>query len=228
MAENESIPISSKPPTQMEDEEATPASPVFKSSKRRPIARQNIKENVRLDTILEENPSTPTRKHTKSEERTPPQQESRPKWSRESSISSQTEGTRKSKRPHKPSSRYSSESFILEGNQSKGRHPPALVGFIPGHISLRISPNQLKKRSRRQAAGHVDTIPEEHSEPSHQTVSSPPPPDCDMQALSSGQSSDDGSSDDGSRKRESQVSTVPPTPVASTIPSVPPPARYLF
>jgi hypothetical protein len=233
--ENESVPISSQTPTQILDEATdvtSPASPVIKSSKRRPIPRQNLKGNVRLDTISEENLSTPTKKHTNSELRTPPQPEPRPKLSRENSIS-QTEGTRKSSRPHKPSSRYSSESFILGGKQSRERQPPQLVGFIPGNISPRISPNQLKRRRRRQAAGHGDTIPEEHSDPSHQTEPSPPfittfdygrGIDCDT----SGENFDGGSSDDETGQSESQVPTVPPTPVASTIPSVPPPSRYLY
>ena len=234
ITENESAPISSETPTIIEDEAldvTSPTSPVIKSSKRRPIPRLNLTENVRLDTIAEENLSTPPKKHANSEVRTPPQPEPRPKW--ESSISSQTEGTRKSSRAHKPSSRYSSESFILGGKQSREREPPQLVGFIHGNISPRISPNQLKRRRRRQAAGHGVSLPEEHSDSSNQHEPSPPSIktfdsgrgiDCDT----SGESFNAGSSDDKTGQRESQVPTVPPTPVASTIPSVPPPSRYLF
>ena len=54
--------------------------------------------------------------------------------------------TRKSSRQHKPSSWYSSDSYVLGNKKAKDYNPPPLIGFIPGDISPRISPNQLKKR----------------------------------------------------------------------------------
>lgn len=54
--------------------------------------------------------------------------------------------TRKSRRNHKPSSWYSSESYVLGNKKPKVDNPPQLIGFMSGDISPRISPNQLKKK----------------------------------------------------------------------------------
>jgi hypothetical protein len=89
-----------------------------------------------------------------------------PQFQKQTKTPAKTEeaipSTRKSSRQHKPSSWYSSDNYVLGSRKARETNPPQLVGFIPGDISPRISPNQLKKRKLASSESLIPAVAPTH------------------------------------------------------------------